>query len=171
MPACWKEGLAGHGFSRAERRSKPDGALALRTSLDRMTVTFLILAAITVAGTAAAMGLRNLVHCALGADRRLRRPRRPLSATRRAVRRLHADPGLRRRGRHPGRLRHPADARSRRPTASHLLASLAHRAAVIAAAVFAVLALGRPLGSSRIGLPSRSPPQPPVYRRSRSAMR
>lgn len=30
-----------------------------------MTVTFLILAAITVAGTAAAMGLRNAVHCVL----------------------------------------------------------------------------------------------------------
>jgi NADH-quinone oxidoreductase subunit J len=30
-----------------------------------MTVTFLILAAITIAGTAAAMGLRNAVHCVL----------------------------------------------------------------------------------------------------------
>ena len=30
-----------------------------------MTVTFLILAVITVAGTAAAMGLRNAVHCVL----------------------------------------------------------------------------------------------------------
>jgi NADH-quinone oxidoreductase subunit J len=30
-----------------------------------MTVTFLILAAITVAGTAAAMGLRNAIHCVL----------------------------------------------------------------------------------------------------------
>jgi NADH-quinone oxidoreductase subunit J len=30
-----------------------------------MTATFLILAAITVAGTAAAMGLRNAVHCVL----------------------------------------------------------------------------------------------------------
>jgi NADH-quinone oxidoreductase subunit J len=30
-----------------------------------MTLTFLILAAITVAGTAAAMGLRNAVHCVL----------------------------------------------------------------------------------------------------------
>lgn len=33
--------------------------------MKRMTVTFLILAAITVAGTAAAMGLRNAVHCVL----------------------------------------------------------------------------------------------------------
>jgi NADH-quinone oxidoreductase subunit J len=30
-----------------------------------MTVSFLILAALTIAGTAAAMGLRNLVHCVL----------------------------------------------------------------------------------------------------------
>ncbi len=30
-----------------------------------MTVSFLIIAALTIAGTAAAMGLRNLVHCAL----------------------------------------------------------------------------------------------------------
>jgi len=30
-----------------------------------MTLTFLILAAITIAGTAAAMGLRNAVHCVL----------------------------------------------------------------------------------------------------------
>ena len=30
-----------------------------------MTVTFLILAAVTVAGTAAAMGMRNAVHCVL----------------------------------------------------------------------------------------------------------
>src|SRR6201998_938508 len=30
-----------------------------------MTVTFLILAVLTIAGTAAAMGLRNAVHCVL----------------------------------------------------------------------------------------------------------
>ena len=30
-----------------------------------MTITFLILAALTIAGMAAAMGLRNLIHCVL----------------------------------------------------------------------------------------------------------
>jgi NADH:ubiquinone oxidoreductase subunit 6 (subunit J) len=42
-----------------------EGPLYLLLFFEPMTPAFLILAAITVAGTAAAMGLRNAVHCVL----------------------------------------------------------------------------------------------------------
>ena len=67
-----------------------------------MTISFLLLAAITIIGTAAAMTLKNLGALCPGPVARTGRISSVVPATRRPVRWVHADPGLRWRCRDPG---------------------------------------------------------------------
>ena len=113
-----------------------------------MGFVFYLISALAVGGALAAVLLKNLVHCGAGADARVSRPGASVSSSRCAVCWVRADPCVRRRGGDPGCVRHFADERvgysERRRLLETWFAGLA-----IAAAVFAVLALGGAAGWRR----------------------
>ena len=104
-----------------------------------MTVTFLILAALTIAGTVAAMAMRNLIHCVLALTLGFAGLASLYLQLGAQFVGLYPGPRLRRCGRHPRRLRHHDDAK-RPPAAQSIFSSLLVTGSVVAAAVFAVLA-------------------------------
>ena len=84
-----------------------------RYALTENESLFIIIAVLTIAAAVAAMTLRNLVHCALAVAVAFAGLGGGVSATRRPIRRLRANPRLCRRGGDPHRVRRSAHARRR----------------------------------------------------------